>query len=90
MRRVPWVTEKIRPYITQGISQLRREDTQKGTKAASYMIKLWEKGADTVTLSELDNDEKIKNIVENPAVYEALDTAQGDVHCCNICPVQSH
>ena len=39
---------------------------------ASLMIKLWGKGADTVILSELEM-RKIKSIVENPEVYDALE-----------------
>ena len=62
----------MRPYAPQETDQLRCKYAQNGMEDASCRVKLWEKGADTVLLSELEM-RKIKNIVEDLAVYEALE-----------------
>lgn len=46
-------------------------------KDATWIVKLWEKGADTVMLTEHEM-RKIRNIVENPSIAEALE------HCLNV------
>ncbi|XP_059101848.1 uncharacterized protein LOC131895456 [Peromyscus eremicus] len=75
--------EEIRPYTPQEISELRKDYAQNGQKDAEYMCRLWEKGADTVMLTDLEM-RKIRNIVENPSVSEALEhvieTSKGDTH----------
>lgn len=60
---------EMRPCTPQELSQLRQERARNGMKAASHMIKLWGKGADSVMLSELEM-RKIEDTVENPAVRE--------------------
>lgn len=72
---------EMRPYAPQETDQLRCKYAQNGMEDASCRVKLWEKGADTVLLSELEM-RKSKNGIDNPAVCEAfeqvLHTAQGD------------
>ena len=46
-------------------------------KDATWIMKLWGKGADTVMLTEHEM-RKIRNIVENPSIAEALE------HCLNV------
>jgi hypothetical protein len=48
------VQQIIRPYTLQEISQFSQIYAQNGIKNASYMIKLWEKEADTIMLSQLE------------------------------------
>lgn len=47
------------------------------------MIKLWELGADTVILDDLEM-KRVRNIVENPTIADALeqviDLSRGDLH----------
>lgn len=72
-----------RPYNPQELSELRREYAQNGMKDATFIVRLWEKGADTVMLHEQEM-RKIRNIIENPSIFEALehclDTSRGDTH----------
>lgn len=43
-----------RPFTPQELSDLRREYAQNGMKDATYMVRLWKKGADTVILHEME------------------------------------
>lgn len=63
---------EIRPYSPQEISDMRKNFAQNGIRDAEYMCKLWENGADTIMLSSSEMA-KLRNIVENPAVTEALE-----------------
>lgn len=64
--------EESRPFTQTELSDLSKQFAQNGTKDASYMVKLWEQGADTVMLHEKEM-RRIKNIIENPTIYEALE-----------------
>lgn len=74
---------EYRLYTPQELADLRRDYAQNGEKDAQYIARLWEKGADTVTLLEREM-RKIKGIIENPSIYDALehvlDAARGDTH----------
>lgn len=76
-------TLEQRAFNQTELSDLRRDFAQNGAKDAEYMCRLWEKGADTIMLSDQEM-KRIRNIVENPAVAEALEhvieTARGDTH----------
>ena len=80
--RGEWV-EELRPFTPGELSELRREYAQNGMKDATWIVKLWEKGADTVMLTEHEM-RKIRNIVENPSIAEAIE------HCLNISQDDTH
>ena len=65
------------------MSDLRKDFAQNGATDAQYMVRLWEKGADTILLHSTEMN-RIKGIIENPSVFEALqqtlETAAGDTH----------
>ena len=62
---------------------MRKDFAQNGATDAQYMVRLWEKGADTILLHSTEMN-RIKGIIENPSVFEALqqtlETAAGDTH----------
>lgn len=63
---------EVRAYNPQEINELRKNYAQSGMKEAAYIVKLWEKGADTLLLSDKEMC-KIRNMVENPTVFETLE-----------------
>ena len=62
---------ETRAYTPQELNELRKGYAH-SMKDASYIVKLWEKGADTIMLSDQEMC-KIRNMVENPTVFEALE-----------------
>lgn len=72
-----------RPFNPQELSDIRRDYAQNGQKDAQFMVRLWEKGADTIMLHEQEM-RRVKGIIENPSIYEALehclDTSKGDTY----------
>jgi hypothetical protein len=63
---------ETRTYTPKEFNTLRKDYAQNGMKDASYIVKLWEKGADTILLSDQEIH-KIRNMVENPTVFNALE-----------------
>lgn len=64
--------DESRPYNQTEISDIRNQYAQRGSKDAEYLCRLWEKGADTIMLTEGEM-RTLKNVIENPSVLEALE-----------------
>lgn len=83
-RTVPGIEmEESRPFTQSELNDLRKEHAQNGATDAEYMLRLWEKGADTIMLTDAEMS-RLKGCIENPGVYDALDhvlqVGRGDTH----------
>ena len=77
------VIMETRAYTPQKLNETRKDCAQNSMKNASYTVKLWKNGTNTIMLSEQEMC-KIKNVGENPTVSNALeqvlDNFQGDTY----------
>lgn len=64
--------EESRPFTQAELNDLRKEYAQNGSTDAEYMLRLWEKGADTVMLTSNEMS-RLKGCIENPGVFDALE-----------------
>lgn len=70
-------------YNQSELSELRKDFPQNNLKDAEWINLICERGGDTVVLSEAKM-RKLKNIVENPSLFEALE------HVLNTCKIEKH